>query len=121
MVLVKNPGIATAAFLAILALGLALGSLVALVGIPNVVYGDNQQPSPSYYPTPGQETDSFVVDSDGDEDNVRLGDGQCGADLVEDAARNAVRTQVCTLRAAIQEAHASAGVEKITSTPELFI
>jgi hypothetical protein len=117
MALVKIPGIATAAFLAILALGLALGSLIALVGITNVVYAKNQQAFPSYSPPSGQATKSFVVDSDGDEDDIRLGDGECGTNLIEDAARNAVRTEVCTLRAAIQEAHASAGVEKIASGP----
>ena len=57
----------------------------------------------------GQTTKSFIVDSDDNEDDVRLGDGQCGTKLVEG------RTEVCTLRASIQEAHASTGVGEITS------
>ena len=43
---------------------------------------------------------------------MRLGDGRCDTKLVENSAAN---TEARTLRAAIQEAHASTGVGKITS------
>lgn len=110
-----KPGIASATVLVVLVLGVALWAVSAYGESISLVHAKEQPAIPLYLQSSNQETKSFVVDSDGDEDDVRLGDGQCGTNLVEDAARNAVRTEVCTLRAAIQEADASTGVGKITS------
>lgn len=102
-------GITAAAFLGVLVLGAALWIVSAYGEAINLVHAKEQPSSPSSLQPSNQTTNSFVVDSDGDEDDVRLSDGQCGTKMVED------RTEVCTLRAAIQEAHASTGVREITS------
>lgn len=102
-------GITAAHFLGVLVLGVAVLTVSAYGEASNLVHAKEQPSSHSHLQPSNQTTKSFIVDSDGDEDDVRLGDGQCGTKLVED------RTEVCTLRAAIQEAHVSTGVVKITS------
>ena len=102
-------GIIAAPFLGVLVLRVAVLTVSAYGEAANLVHAKEQSSSHSHLQPSNQTTKSFIVDSDGDEDDVRLGDGQCGTKLVED------RTEVCTLRAAIQKAHVSTGVVKITS------
>ena len=88
-------GITAAPFLGVLVLGVAVLTVSAYGEAANLVHAKEQPSSHSHLQPSNQITKSFIVDSDGDEDDVRLGDGQCGTKLVED------RTEVCTLRAAI--------------------
>ncbi|MBQ11601.1 MAG: hypothetical protein CMJ45_08630 [Planctomyces sp.] len=107
-------GITAAAFLVALVLGVALWTVGTYGESIRLAHAKEQPASPSHLQPSNQATKSFVVDSDGDEDDVRLGDGQCGTKLVED------RTEACTLRASIQEAHASTGVGEITSASRII-
>jgi hypothetical protein len=102
-------GITAAAFLGVLVLGVALWTVSTYGEAINLAHAKEQPESPGHLQPSGQTTKSFAIDSDGDEDDVSLGDGQCGTKLVEG------HTEVCTLRAAIQEAHASTGVGEIVS------
>ena len=83
-------GITAAPFLGVLVLGVAVLTVSAYGEAANLVHAKEQPSSHSHLQPTNQNTKSFIVDSDGDEDDVRLSEGQCGTNWLRTAPKCAL-------------------------------
>ena len=82
--------ITTVLFLGVLVLGVAVLTVSAYGEASNLVHAKEQPSSHSHLQPTNQNTKSFIVDSDGDEDDVRLSEGQCGTNWLRTAPKCAL-------------------------------
>ena len=83
-------GIIAAPFLGVLVLRVAVLAVSAYGEASNLVHAKEQPSSHSHLQPTNQNTKSFIVDSDGDEDDVRLSEGQCGTNWLRTAPKCAL-------------------------------